>query len=773
MQRRGSAGLAMARALIGILLLLAARGGAQAQSAVVGAQTLLKPAPGTDLAPPALPEALAADQVEGFVARLTDGQARALLVVALKEQAPVSETQTAEAPALDALTRLVQHLHTRHEAMEERIRAAFLDLGEIRDHGDRLLRNLTDQEGWPAVGRGALILLALLAAGTLSEGAFRRLTRAGLNRFETVAPRTLAGRIGLFVSRLLFDLLALLVFALSAYLLSFAFFREFDPMRVLVTSAVLIVVVVNVGGVFSHLFFAPRDGALRLLPVSDAVARRLHGFALAFLAVFAFAQGSRTVLGLLGLPEPLLALWRVVIGTVVIAMLLFAFWRNRDAIAQAIRGAEGTGFLASLAPSWYLLAGGYVIFLWLIFIEGILAGGRDGTGPVSLSLGALILLPLIDWLFRRLIRAFAQWRQGSDGEAEGRSMPPLTALQVGILSGLRLLLVAVALILPLELAGIDVLRWVQARTGAAVGDAVVDIAVACFLAYVGWELVSGWIARQIAADEEGPADTPRPGDDEGGTMTAKSRSATLLPLFRTTVLVVLLAMLAMVGLSSLGVNIGPLLAGAGVVGIAVGFGAQALVRDIVAGIFFLIDDAFRIGEYVEIDENLRGEVERLSIRSMQLRHHRGPLLTIPFGQLHSITNHNRDWAIFKQEFPVAYDTDLNQVKKIIKRIGQELLDDPEHGPKLIETLKSQGVFKIEGSSLVVRTKFKCKPREQFVLRRVVFQRVQEEFSKAGIKLARAMVAVEIPPGTTADPAVIAAAAAQAVPQGQTAGASSP
>ena len=107
-----------------------------------------------------------------------------------------------------------------------------------------------------------------------------------------------------------------------------------------------------------------------------------------------------------------------------------------------------------------------------------------------------------------------------------------------------------------------------------------------------------------------------------------ARAQTLLPLIRKFILMVLTVMVVMIGLSSLGVNIGPLLAGAGVIGLAIGFGAQTLVRDVVSGVFFLIDDAFRVGEYIEMGD-IRGEVERID-QILRLRHHRGAIHTIPF-----------------------------------------------------------------------------------------------------------------------------------------------
>ena len=141
------------------------------------------------------------------------------------------------------------------------------------------------------------------------------------------------------------------------------------------------------------------------------------------------------------------------------------------------------------------------------------------------------------------------------------------------------------------------------------------------------------------------------------------------------------------GLSEMGVDIGPLFASAGVVCIAVGFGAQTLIADIFSGAFFLIDDTFRKAEYIEIG-GTRGTVERISVRSMQLRHHRGALHTITFSQIRQLTNYSLDWAMMKLPLCLTYDTDPEKVRKLIKKHGQDLLQDPEFGPQFLEPLKS-------------------------------------------------------------------------------------
>jgi small-conductance mechanosensitive channel len=138
------------------------------------------------------------------------------------------------------------------------------------------------------------------------------------------------------------------------------------------------------------------------------------------------------------------------------------------------------------------------------------------------------------------------------------------------------------------------------------------------LAYVVWQLAETALERGLG---EGAA---------GATPNARAR--TLRPLLRKFVLGVLAVVWVMIALSAVGIDIGPLLAGAGVVGIALGFGAQTLVRDVVSGVFFLIDDAFRVGEYIEAG-TLKGTVEGISIRSLRLRHHRGAVHTVPYGEL--------------------------------------------------------------------------------------------------------------------------------------------
>ncbi|MGR3780597.1 MAG: mechanosensitive ion channel family protein [Albimonas sp.] len=268
-----------------------------------------------------------------------------------------------------------------------------------------------------------------------------------------------------------------------------------------------------------------------------------------------------------------------------------------------------------------------------------------------------------------------------------------------------------------------------------------DVIDTLFIGYVAFHAVRIWLDQKIA--EEGVDDVMAEPGDEGGGASATSRLGTLLPLFRAAILIVIGGAVAVIVATELGVNVAPLFAGAGIVGIAIGFGAQTLVRDILSGMFFLLDDAFRKGEYIDVGE-VKGTVEKISLRSFQLRHHLGALNTIPFGEIKHLTNFSRDWVMMKLPLRLTYDTDVERVRKLIKKLGQELLEHPTEGHKFVQPLKSQGVYMMEDSAMIIRVKYMTRPGDQWTTRKLVYQRIRELFEKEGIRFAAREVTVRIP-----------------------------
>ncbi|MHA1527946.1 MAG: mechanosensitive ion channel domain-containing protein [Alphaproteobacteria bacterium] len=340
-----------------------------------------------------------------------------------------------------------------------------------------------------------------------------------------------------------------------------------------------------------------------------------------------------------------------------------------------------------------------------------------------------LLMPSID---------AALWRQARGFIATGKA---------ALAAGLRVTRLGLIVLVFLSLAAvwqIDLFGLASDNLGAEVASAALRILITMFVAYGVWQVVGIWVDRLIAeedrlrAAELGIEDTEI--DEQGGT--GHSRLRTMLPIVRRAAQIVLGVLVALIVLSSLGIDTGPLLAGAGVVGLAVGFGSQALVRDIVSGFFFLIEDAFRLGEYLDIGD-AKGTVEAISVRSMKLRHHRGALNTVPFGSIGIVKNYSRDWAIMKFRVRVPFDTDLNMVRKLLKRTGQEMLEIEAIKDDFIQPFKAQGAVDVDDHGFIVQTKFMSKPGRQWIIRRYAFQALQEAFEENGIPWARPEIKVRI------------------------------
>jgi small-conductance mechanosensitive channel len=267
----------------------------------------------------------------------------------------------------------------------------------------------------------------------------------------------------------------------------------------------------------------------------------------------------------------------------------------------------------------------------------------------------------------------------------------------------------------------------QDAAGSVILHGVLSAVVILLVADLLWQMAKAAIDGKLAAS----VDAGLPSTDEA---RRRARLRTLLPIFRHVLFFLLVTIAAMMILAGMGVQIMPLLAGAGVVGVAIGFGAQTLVRDVIAGMFYLLDDAFRVGEYIQ-SGNYKGTVEGFSLRSIKLRHHRGPLYTVPFGILGAIQNQSRDWVIDKITIGVTYDSDIDLAKKLIKQIGLDLAKEPEFAPLIIEPLKMQGVDALGDYAVQLRAKMMTLPGEQFVIRRQAYARIKKAFDANGIKFA--------------------------------------
>jgi small-conductance mechanosensitive channel len=713
-----------------------------------------------------LPEHIQADKVDDFMAALSDEQARRLLIEALKKQA--AEEAAAAAPQkeitgiagfIDALRAKVDLIRLRIEELksgDDRTRTQFPSLYTYLGKGER------DTNSTKVI----ISAIAVFLAAFFIDFLFYRYTKALRRRIAATPPVDWKAKMSALGLRGLLDLVSICVFAAAVLVIFYLFLNRTTPQRVLVATYLAAFLIVRAAHLLSRLLLAPRLPALRILPLGDDTALYLHRWIMAIVAVGSFGLLTCGIFRLAGTPAAtyffMMSLVSLTLAFMFVAMIL----KKRETVRQALTGnLPQTSLRARLAQYWHHFAIAGVVLLWIFSVlNRLLAGDQPGG---YLGVKTLLIIPLyflLDWILRRILEAAFGIVQKPDGpgataQTARKTDPGATAgnetgdtatktvaepaanrLDIGRLrkivrGGLRVALAFLMFFWIMRIWGVEL------KIGEEVARAAFRILVVVLVCFVAWELGNAAIKRRLA--KEMPEEDEDDEKEEGGS--GGSRIGTLLVLLRKFMLVVIIVMASLIILSSVGVNIGPLIAGAGVIGLAIGFGAQTLVKDIISGMFFLIDDAFRVGDYVDTGKQ-KGTVAAISLRSLRLRHPRGMVYTIPFSDISSVTNFSRDYIITKLDFRLPFDSDLEQVRKIVKKkVYQKIMEDPELGKKLLGPIKSQGVREVDDSAMIVRVKYKTAPGEQFAIRKQVYRLMQEGFQEAGLKFAHRNVTVSLPP----------------------------
>jgi len=569
------------------------------------------------------------------------------------------------------------------------------------------------QIGTDWTSRGGQVALGLIAGfvvlGFILEGAYR-VAIGALKRVEPGEPASVRGRAAAMGMRLARDAGGIAAFALGSAVAFLAF--EWPPrMRTAVMSFLVAFVAFRFVMVLASALLSPRDARLRILPASEEQAlywmRRVALFAAWLAAGWVFA-GWLAMVDMAG-PARLIVVYLLGLGLLVVAME--GLWHRSKARA------------VGCVLAWALWVANAWGFFWAV-------------------LAALFLPELL-----RLAQAGADHALRAPGAAAAGESRGMLAATIG--GGVRALLIVLTAFLLVRASGLDMATLAESDTmWTRLARGAVNAIAILIVADLVWKVCAAVIDHKLAGV------APDSEKDSQEEKQRRARLRTLLPIARSTVLAVLVVMAVLMALSALGVQVGPLIAGAGVVGVAIGFGSQTLVRDLLSKFFYLLDDAFRVGEYIQ-SGNYKGTVEHLGVRSVRLRHHRGPLYTIPYGQLGAVQNMSRDWVIDKMTVGVVYGTDLDKVKKIIKKIGQELAENAEFKPQILEPLKMQGVEQFGDFAIQVRMKMKTLPNQQFTIRRRAYAMIQKAFAENGIEFA--FPTVQIAGGGATDAAVAAAA----------------
>ncbi|MEM7193408.1 MAG: mechanosensitive ion channel family protein [Pseudomonadota bacterium] len=691
------------------------------------------------------PESKAA--VRELVSTLSDDAVRALLIERMDAVAEEKQRAAAEdVSALGLIERRFANYWVYARDSAERIGTLPAVFSKIR----KGIQSATDH----SVGKVLLIVLLSIALGVFAERVvawfFRKRKQHLIDSFST----KLWGILKILYTRLSYDVLGVVAYGI----VSAVVIRSFYPEGTIMNQLVEIFTVGIFGGwlayVICRFFFAPSRPDLRICRTTDERAWKITvSFSLtaAFIVTmhnifYLFIQVGETYYDGYNYMRTL-GYWMNISIYIVAA---FAIWINRDALSEIllenkkrvslVMGEEAPENLSWFAAHWPKIA--VLLILAKYLLVELVVNNSDvavySTSAVYITFIVIFLWPGIDANVSLFVgKGVTAAEDETPAAAKARRNMQSGLLRVG-----RVLVVGVVFYALASLWGLNIMDLANSGLGAKAAGTLVEFLLIVLIAYISWELVSAFVGYWLAAESGSTEDAADEGGGEIGGV-GLSRTATLLPIIKKTAQVLIVIVSIIMVLDNWGVNIGPILAGAGVVGLAIGFGAQTLVKDIVSGLFFLADDAFRVGEYIDVGGTM-GTVEKISLRSLRLRHHRGLVHTIPYGEIPKLTNYSRDWVIMKLRFRVPFETDINKVKKIFKSIGADLLNDPVLGDDFLEPFKSQGVAEVDDNGMVVRGKFMAKPGKQFMIRKEVYVRVQKAFEEAGIPFARKQVMVHIP-----------------------------
>ncbi len=516
-----------------------------------------------------------------------------------------------------------------------------------------------------------------------------------------------------------------------------------------VLGTVLISIVCRIIG---RIIFAPDVRSARPFFVEDELAIPLYRAFITSATVLLSGMLFMRLIQELGALAQTISWVAILLGTMVIGVFAGLVVYLRRPVAATLEakssGDQSSWLVKQLAGYWHVPALLYLLLVWFVFMAREITGTMANNGSFLISLLIVPIYLILSHAGYVVITAVVDsLGLGVQPPADNGTGEEDAALEQQIIRQ-RAVVAKATLIFRLVLA-VVLATWLFSLWGyhiAFAGQAVRAIfesLVVIALALVTWRFASAYIARKIDEVTQPHEKSEEDGDDEFGGAVARGRSFTLLPMLRKVIGTILVVMVILIVLSSLGVNIGPLLAGAGVVGLAVGFGAQKLVSDILSGFFFLLDDAFRVGEYIQTG-SIRGTVEVITLRNVMLRHHLGMLQVVPHSDLGAVTNFNRGGMVIKFPLEFPYDTNIDKVRKIIKQIGQEMMEDEEMADAFLQPLKSQGVHGISNSVMVIRVKFTAKPGKQFIIKREAFRRITEALKAQGIHYAHRKVIVDFP-----------------------------
>jgi len=677
------------------------------------------PTPSAQPAPAVEPAPVTVDELQRLVDTLQDDSARAKLVEQLRALITAQRVTVAQQPAAPAL---FAQLSQQIDAFSGEILAGvavIVDAPRLFGWARRQVSDPAARRLWIEAGFAFVLIfgIAWIAEWILRWGLGRLTPRLPARRSDTRTIRASFALLGLVL-----DALPILVFTAVAYT---TLWMTLEPLtRARITLSVLVDATVQARLILcvARNTLLPADTGAVFVPLDAETRNYLYIWIRRFVLWAVFGYAVPEAAWWLGAPGAIYALMLNAVGLVIALLAIIFVLQNRAQIAKWIAGgptASGWGRIRrSLAEIWPVLAVIYIFAIYLIYALRIHGGFAYVARATTLSLIVIVAAQV----FVRFIREVS--RRGFAISPELKAQFPTLEHRanryIPILTGLTgIFIYLLAALTVLQAWSVGAFAWLDSAWGRRIIGNVLSIGLELFIALAVWEIFASAIERYLSGlDATG---TPR-----------RTRIRTLLPLLRTAMLALLVVLTSLIILSHIGVDITPLLAGAGVVGVAIGFGSQALVKDIITGLFILMEDQIAVGDVVDVGRDRAGVVEAITVRTIRLRDQAGAVYTVPFSEVTTVKNLTRDFAYVVARIAISYSEDIDRVVEILRQVSEELTADEEIGPLILDPFDYQGVDSLDASSVVLLVRIRTIVAKQAVVGRAFNRLVKMAFDKEGI-----------------------------------------
>jgi small-conductance mechanosensitive channel len=497
--------------------------------------------------------------------------------------------------------------------------------------------------------------------------------------------------------------------------------------RAVLQAALLAYTICRVATAVTRMFVSPDRPQLRLVHISDQGAAYLLVWVRRIVVVGAWGWAAASIGRLFGLPQPAVDAFVKAVFLIVHLFLVVMVLQSRAAVAARIRSHNpepkiGGRIRNRLASIWHLVAIFYILGMWVVWAAEVRNGYLRIWHIFLVTFGVLIVARLASIVvlgtLDRALRISPDAKQRYPGleQRANRYVPMLRSA----VSGVLVVITGLAL---LQAWGIDTFAWFRTNAlGGRLVSATVTIVIAAAIAITVWEAGNASMDRHLGRLTQ------------HAQVAKAARLRTLMPILRTSLFTALLGVFGLTALSEIGVNIAPLLAGAGILGVAIGFGSQKLVQDFITGIFLLLENAMQVGDWVTV-AGLSGSVENLSIRTMRLRAGDGSVHIIPFSSVSTVTNVNRGIGNAAVSVNVPIEEDTDRVGEVLSEIAAGMRADKRFADMMRSDLQLWGVDKVDAGVVTIVGQIVCTDSGRWGVQREFNRRMNLRFRELGIHIA--------------------------------------